>query len=65
MKKYIVSGPGPDGMEDIYIGTLDKGSTLKDLRRALKSQYQARVAKPGEGKHLIEKHWSKAALIFG
>lgn len=52
-------------MEDIYICTLDAGKTLSDLKSAIKSQYRARAAKPGEGKNLIAKHYSNAALLFG
>jgi hypothetical protein len=65
MKKYIISGPGPDGIEDIYICTLDKGCNLKSLRDALKHHYTARVAKPGEGSELRSKHYSIATLLFG
>jgi hypothetical protein len=64
-RKYILSGPGPDGMEDIYICTLGDGNNLSDLRNALKSHYRARLAKTGEGQELPHHHYSSAALIFG
>lgn len=65
MRKYIISGPGPDGVQDIYVCTLDAGKKLADLKSAIKSQYRARAAKPGEGKNLTAKHYSNAVLIFG
>lgn len=61
MKKYIVSSEG----KDIEICTIPEGYTIKDLRSALKSGYKARLAKPGEGNGLTQKHYSSSALIFG
>lgn len=57
MKRYIISRWGID----IEACTIDKGCTIKELRAALKPDYKARVAKPGEAEGIPQKHYSAAA----